>query len=404
MTSPNCRSYQLPPPVEAFRQRVIAFCDACVRPRADQIDLTGAYPDDLHGSLVENGFLRAIVPDDCGGLGLGHLGRAVLIEEIARVSAAVSMIPQVNELGCTPLAIAGTPEQCRRWVAPVARGELFASYGLTEPTAGSDVAALQTLAERDGRDWVISGEKAWICNVRQPNGFCVIFARTAPSGGHKGLTAFVVPTGSPGFKILGAEPTMGLRGSPTYNLELDHVRVSDSDRIGEVGGGFRLAMRTLDQTRAAVAAQALGIARAAFDAALDYAVRRRAFGVPLIEHQAVGFEIADMDMKIRAARHLAYEANTALDAGDPEASHISSVAKCFVSDVAMQVTLAAVDVLGGNGYSRRYPVERFMRDAKVTQIFEGTNSIQRLIISRTLRRAAVGRLRTAETGTLEAAK
>ena len=391
MTQDQLPTYKLPAKIEAFRERVIEFCDAHIRPRAMGVEDSALYPDDIHTLLAEAGLLRAVVPDDCGGLGLGFLGRTVLIEEVARVSGAVSMIPQVNELGCTPLAIAGTPEQRQLFAAPVGRGEMFASYGLTEANAGSDIGAMETRAVRDsvGQGWVISGSKAWICNVRQPNGFCIVFARTSADGGSKGLTAFIVPTASEGFRILGAEPTMGLRGSPTYNLELNNVRVSDAHRLGDVGGGFMLAMRTLDRTRAAVAAQALGIARAAFDAAVGYAVSRKTFGVAIIEHQSIGFQIADMDMKIRAARHLVYEANTALDAGASNVSHLSSIAKCYASDVAMEVASGAVDIFGGNGYSRRHPVERYMRDAKVTQLYEGTNQIQRLIISRHVKKAAL---------------
>jgi len=385
-TQAGFASFRLPPDVEAFREHVIAFCDTHVRPHAEAIETEGEYPHDLYRRIAEAGLLRAIVPDDCGGLGLGFLGRTVLIEETARVSAAVSMIPQVNELGCTPLAILGTPGQRQRWATPVGRGELYASYGLTEPAAGSDVGALRTRAARDGDGWLISGRKSWICNVRRP-GFCIVFARTSPDGG-RGLTAFIVPTDTPGFEVLGTEPAMGLRGSPSYNLAFDQMRVPDANRLGEVGSGFKLAMRTLDRTRAAVAGQALGIARAAFEAALDYAVQRKTFGMPLIEHQSIGAQIADMDMKIRAARLLAYEANAALDAGALDAGHTASAAKCFTSDVAMQVALAAVDVFGGNGYSRRYPVERFMRDAKVTQLYEGANSIQRLIIARHLAKTA----------------
>ena len=381
-------SYRLPARIEDFRERVIAFCGRHVRPRAMDVEEAAIYPDDLHGQFAEEGLLRAIVPDDCGGLGLGFLGRMVLIEEVARVSAAVSMIPQVNELGCTPLAIAGTLEQRQKFAAPVARGEMFASYGLTEANAGSDIGAMETRAVRDGDGWVISGQKAWICNVRQPNGFCIVFARTNAAGGSKGLTAFIVPTASNGFRIVGAEPTMGLRGSPTYNLELIDVRVTDAHRLGEIGSGFVLAMRTLDRTRAAVAGQALGIARAAFDAAVEYAMHRKTFGAPIIDHQSIGFKIADMDMKIRAARHLVYEANTALDAGAINVTHLSSAAKCFTSDVAMEVASHAVDIFGGNGYSKRHPVERFMRDAKVTQLYEGTNQIQRMIISRHVKKAA----------------
>ena len=386
MATTDLPSYRLPAKIEAFREQVIAFSERHIRPCVPDMEATGAYPDALHARFVEAGLLRAIVPDDCGGLGLGFLGRTVLIEEVSRVSAAAAMIPQVNELGCTPLALAGTALQQQTFAAPVARGELFACYGLTEANAGSDIGSMETTASRHGDGWVISGTKAWICNVRQPNGFCIVFARTGPGGGSKALTAFIVPTGSKGFRILGAEPTMGLRGSPTYNLELEDVRVSDGHRLGEIGGGFVLAMRTLDRTRAAVAGQALGIARAAFDAALRYATSRKTFGTPIIDHQGIGFQIADMDMKIRAARHLTYEANTALDAGAANVTHLSSVAKCFASDTAMSVASAAVDIYGGNGYSRNHPVERFMRDAKVTQLYEGTNQIQRLIISRQLKK------------------
>ena len=398
MTQHQLPTYKLPAKIEAFRERVIEFCDVHIRPRAMDVEDSARYPDDIHALMAQAGLLRAVVPDDCGGLGLGFLGRTVLIEEVARVSAAVSMIPQVNELGCTPLAIAGTPEQRQLFAAPVARGEMFASYGLTEANAGSDIGAMETRAVRDsvGNGWIISGSKVWICNVRQPNGFCIVFARTSADGGSKGLTAFIIPTASEGFRILGAEPTMGLRGSPTYNLELNGVRVSDTHRLGDVGGGFMLAMRTLDRTRAAVAAQALGIARAAFDAAVGYAVSRKTFGVAIIEHQSIGFQIADMDMKIRAARHLVYEANTALDAGASNVSHLSSIAKCYASDVAMEVASGAVDIFGGNGYSRRHPVERYMRDAKVTQLYEGTNQIQRLIISRHVKKAALSNVTTVE--------
>ena len=398
MTQHQFPTYKLPAKIEAFRERVIEFCDVHIRPRAMDVEDSARYPDDIHALMAQTGLLRAVVPDDCGGLGLGFLGRTVLIEEVARVSAAVSMIPQVNELGCTPLAIAGTPEQRQLFAAPVARGEMFASYGLTEANAGSDIGAMETRAVRDsvGNGWIISGSKVWICNVRQPNGFCIVFARTSADGGSKGLTAFIIPTASEGFRILGAEPTMGLRGSPTYNLEFNGVRVSDAHRLGDVGGGFMLAMRTLDRTRAAVAAQALGIARAAFDAAVGYAVSRKTFGVAIIEHQSIGFQIADMDMKIRAARHLVYEANTALDAGASNVSHLSSIAKCYASDVAMEVASGAVDIFGGNGYSRRHPVERYMRDAKVTQLYEGTNQIQRLIISRHVKKAALSNVTTVE--------
>ncbi len=373
---------------DAFRREIQAFCDAHVRPVADEVDKADAYPNTIHRAMSDSGILRHIVPGDAGGSGIDFLQRAILIEEVAHASAAVSMIPMVNELGCTPLAVCGSREQREEWLAPVASGELFASYGLTEADAGSDVAALTSRAVRDGNHWVINGSKAWICNVQQPNGFCVIFARTDPDAGRHGITAFVVQTDTPGFEVLHAEPTLGLRGSPTYMLRLTDVRVPASNIIGEVGEGFLVAMRTLDHTRPAVGAQALGIARAAFEAALDYATKRETFGKPNIEHQSIGNKLADMDMRVRAARHLVYEANALLDRGDDRHSHASAVGKCFAADTAMFVATEAVQIVGGNGYSRNFPVERFFRDAKVTQIYEGANEIQRMIIARSLQASA----------------
>ncbi len=381
--------YSLDDTHDAFRADITSFCDTYIRPVADQIDKDDDYPLELHAEMVEHGILRHIVSPDAGGSGIDHLQRAILIEEVARASAAASMIPMVNELGCTPLMVAGSREQREQWLAPVAKGELFASYGLTEAGAGSDVAALTTSAHKEGNHWVINGEKAWICNVRQPNGFCITFARTDPDAGRKGITAFVVPTDTPGFEILHAEPTLGLRGSPSYMLRLTDVRVPAANIIGQEGAGFLTAMRTLDHTRPATGAQALGIARAAFEAALEYAIKRETFGKPIIEHQAIGHKLADMDMRIRASRHLVYESNALLDEGDSRHAHASAVGKCYASDTAMYVATEAVQIVGGNGYSRNYPVERYFRDAKVTQIYEGSNEIQRIIIARSLQAMAI---------------
>lgn len=373
--------FALPPELLAFQTHVRAIVQARVAPLAAEIDERAQYPAALHRLFVDEGFMRTVALPEPGPL--RFMKRAILIEEIAYASAAVSMIPMVNELGCTPVQLFGSAEQRETLLGGVAEGRLFASYGLTEPQAGSDVAALAATAVADGDGWVLDGSKAWICNVRRP-GWCVVFARTGEAGARDALSAFVVPTDAPGFEILGAEPTLGLRGSPTYALRLDGVRVPGAAMLGRPGDGMRIAMATLSHTRPAVAAQALGIARAALDAALAHARRRKSFGEPLIAHQAVGFMLADMHMKVRAARHLVYEANHLLGStpgGDPVAS---SAAKCFASDTAMQVATDAVQIFGGDGYSRNQPVERFFRDAKVTQIYEGTNQIQRMVIARRL--------------------
>lgn len=373
--------FRLPPELTEFQAEIRAFAQAHIAPRAAAIDADAAYPRDLHHLLVEHGSMRQIaLPEQSPQR---FLLRALLIEEIAYASAAVSMIPMVNELGCTPLQLFGNDAQKRRWLSGVADGSLFASYGLTEPDAGSDVAALTCAARADGEHYILNGEKSWICNVQRP-GFCVVFATLDPRDKRRGLTAFIVPTDSNGFDILNAEPTLGLRGSPTYNFRLNDVRVPRENVLGAPGDGFRIAMLTLSHTRPAVAAQALGIARAARDAALAYARERKSMDKALIDHQAIGFMLADMEMRIRAARHLVYEANALLGetlGGDTIAT---ACAKCFAADTAMQVSTDAVQILGGNGYSKNYPAERFFRDAKVTQIYEGTNQIQRMVIARKL--------------------
>ena len=373
--------FKLPPELTEFQAEIRAFAQAHIAPRAAAIDADAAYPRDLHHLLVEHGSMRQIaLPEQSPQR---FLLRALLIEEIAYASAAVSMIPMVNELWCTPLQLFGNDAQKRRWLSGVADGSLFASYGLTEPDAGSDVAALTCAARADGEHYILNGEKSWICNVQRP-GFCVVFATLDPRDKRRGLTAFIVPTDSNGFDILNAEPTLGLRGSPTYNFRLNDVRVPRENVLGAPGDGFRIAMLTLSHTRPAVAAQALGIARAARDAALAYARERKSMDKALIDHQAIGFMLADMEMRIRAARHLVYEANALLGetlGGDTIAT---ACAKCFAADTAMQVSTDAVQILGGNGYSKNYPAERFFRDAKVTQIYEGTNQIQRMVIARKL--------------------
>ncbi len=373
--------FNLHPDLVEFQRKAHEFAQTHVAPRATAIDQSAEYPHDLHRLLVDHDYMRAIATPLLEPS--RFLKRALLIEEIAYASAAVSMIPMVNELGCTPIQLFGSDRQKQRWLRGVAEGSLFASYGMTEPQAGSDVAALACEARADGNDFVINGAKSWICNVQRP-GICIVFATTDPNDKRRGLTAFVVPPDTPGFDILNAEPTLGLRGSPTYHFNLNDVRVAREHILGKPGDGFRIAMMTLSHTRPAVAAQALGIARAARDAALAYARERKSMRQALIEHQAIGFMLADMEMKIRAARHLVYEANLLLGETLGGDAIVTASAKCFAADTAMQVSSDAVQILGGNGYSKNFPVERFFRDAKVTQIYEGTNQIQRMVIARKL--------------------
>ncbi len=373
--------FSLAPELLQFQSKVRAFAQTHIAPRAAAIDHSAEYPRDIYRLLVAHGYMRTIATP--AQTAERFLARAILIEEIAYASAAVSMIPMVNELGCTPIQLFGSDAQKKHWLNGVAEGTLFGSYGLTEPQAGSDVAALACRARADGDFFVLNGEKSWICNVQRP-GFCVVFATVDPNDKRRGLSAFIVPTDSAGFEIIGAEPTLGLRGSPTYNFKLNDVRVARDQVLGQPGDGFRIAMMTLNHTRPAVAAQALGIARAARDAALAYARERKSMGQALIDHQAIGFMFADMEMKIRAARHLVYEANVLLSATLGGDAIVTASAKCFASDTAMQVSSDAVQILGGNGYSKNYSVERFFRDAKVTQIYEGTNQIQRMVIARKL--------------------
>jgi alkylation response protein AidB-like acyl-CoA dehydrogenase len=372
----------LSPELLAFQERVRTFAARHVAPMAADIDARAQYPDAIHRLMVEQGLLRtvALPPSDDP---MRFVRRALLIEELAFASAAVSMIPMVNELGCTPIQLFGTPEQKAQWLGGVAQGTLSAACALTEPQAGSDAAAITSTARREGAHWIIDGTKAWVCNVRRP-GLCVVFARTGAAGSREAISAFVAATDTDGFEVTGTEPTLGLRGSPSTSLRLTGVRVPESHLLGRPGDGMRIAMATLNHTRPAAAAQALGIARAAFEAALDHARTRTAFGQPLIEHQSVAFTLADMHMRIQASRHLVHEANLRLGetpGGDPIAS---SSAKCFASDTAMQVATDAVQIFGGDGCSRNHPVERFFRDAKVTQILQGTNQIQRMVIARRL--------------------
>jgi len=376
-------AYKLLPEHEDFRKVMREFSLDKVAPRAADIDATGTYPQDLHSEMVKMDLLSVMFDEDAGGAGADAITQAIVIEELSRVCASTAMIPTLNKLGMIPVLLRGTPEQKMAWIPGIIAGEQQAAYGLTEPEAGSDVASMRTRAVKDGDEWVISGSKRFISNAGVATVY-TIFAKTDPEAGGSGISCFIVPAAADGFTVGKYEDKMGLRGSPTGELTLDEVRVPAGNLVGEQGEGMRIAMMTLDRSRPGIGAQALGIAQGALDLALDYAKERRQFGKPIIDFQAVGFMLADMDMKIRAARHLVYEAHAMVDRDDVDLTRVAAIAKCFASDVAMEVTTNAVQVLGGYGYIKDFPAERYMRDAKITQLYEGTNQIQRIVISRKL--------------------
>lgn len=322
------------------------------------------------------------MPEAYEGVGADALATVIVIEEIARVCASSSLIPAVNKLASMPWLLAGSEElkqtYLRRWPR-----EAMASYCLSEPEAGSDAAAMTTRAVRDGDTYVLDGVKRWITNAGVSQ-FYTVFAVTDPAAGTKGISAFVVERADEGVSFGAPEHKLGIKGSPTREVYLDRVRVPTSRLVGEPGTGFATAMRTLDHTRVTIAAQAVGIAQGALDYALGYVKERKQFGKPLAEFQGLRFMLADMGMKLEAARQLTYAAAARSERGDADLTYFGAAAKCYASDMAMEITTDAVQLLGGYGYTRDYPVERMMRDAKITQIYEGTNQIQRMVMARQL--------------------
>jgi alkylation response protein AidB-like acyl-CoA dehydrogenase len=378
--------FELPEELEEFRRLVRTIAEERIEPRAAEIDETDEWPEDVYKILVENDLMGVGYPEEHGGSGGGSLAFGVYIEELSRISAGVSLTPLVSKLGVIPLVVAGDDAKAKQMTEGIARGDVLMSYALTEPGAGSDPAAMTTRYERDGDEFVLSGTKRFITGAGVSHGY-VVFATKDPSMRAKGVSAFLVMRDDPGVSFGRKEDKMGIRGSPTREVICDGARVPAGRLIGEEGEGFAYAMRTLDYSRPAIAAQALGIAQGAFDFAARYATERQQFGKPIGEFQGVSFMLADMAMQLEAARMLVYKSLALCDAGDERMTYFSSVAKCFASDAAMRITTDAVQVLGGYGYIREYPVERYMRDAKITQIYEGTNQIQRVVIARELLKA-----------------
>jgi len=374
--------FTLPSEYQALRESVRALAEKEIAPHAHAVDEDHRFPQEASDALIKANLHAAHVPAEFGGEGADALAVVLIIEEVARVCASSSLIPAVNKLGSLPLIIGGDTEQKKRWLPELAKGKGF-SYCLSESEAGSDATALKTKAEKTSNGWLLNGSKKWISNAGVSE-FYTVIAQTDPSKGSKGITAFIVEKSDPGISFGAPEKKMGFRGSPTREVYFDNVEISDDRRIGDVGKGFSIAMDTLDHTRITIAAQALGIAQGALDAAEKYSHERKQFGKEIFEFQAIQFILADMAMNIEAARQLTYAAAAKSERNDKDLKFFSASSKAFASDVAMKVTTDAVQVLGGYGYVSDYPVERMMRDAKLTQIYEGTNQVQRIVMARNL--------------------
>jgi alkylation response protein AidB-like acyl-CoA dehydrogenase len=375
--------YRLPEEHEAIREAVREVCAAKVAPHAAEADETGEFPKASYDALRAADFHAPHVPVEYGGAGADALATAIVIEEVARACASSSLIPAVNKLGTMPLLLAGSEELKRKYLAPVAAGEAMFSYCLSEPEAGSDAASMTTKAVRDGDHWVLNGVKRWITNAGVSE-YYTVFAVTDPTARSRGISAFVVEKSDAGVSFGAPEKKLGIKGSPTREVYFDNVRIPADRMIGAEGTGFATAMRTLDHTRVTIAAQALGIAQGALDYAKGYIQERKQFGKPVADFQGIQFMLADMGMKLEAARQLTYAAAGKSERGDADLTYFGAAAKCFASDAAMEITTDAVQLLGGYGYTRDYPVERMMRDAKITQIYEGTNQVQRIVMARQL--------------------
>ncbi|CAB4674445.1 unannotated protein [freshwater metagenome] len=373
--------YRLPEELNELRTVVRAVADKHIAPNAAEVDEKSEFPQAAYDALVKADLHALHVPEEFGGAGADALAICIVIEEVARACGSSSLIPAVNKLGSMAILLKGTQEQKQRWLPRLASGEAMWSYALSESEAGSDTASMKTRAVRDGDSWVLNGAKRWITNAGVSE-FYTVFANCDPSKGGKGVTAFLVEKSDPGVSFGAPERKLGIKGSPTREVYLDNVRVGDDRMIGEMGEGLKIALGTLDHTRITIAAQAVGIAQGALDAAKDYIKERKQFGKAIAEFQGIQFMIADMAMQVEAARQLTYRAAAASERNDPDLTFLGAASKCFASDVAMQVTTDAVQLLGGYGYTRDYPVERMMRDAKITQIYEGTNQIQRMVMAR----------------------
>jgi len=375
--------YALSEEHQAIREAVRAVCDAKVAPYAAEVDEEARYPQEAQDALLAADFHAPHVPEEFGGAGADALATVIVIEEVARACVSSSLIPAVNKLGSLPVQIGGSEELKKKYLGALARGEGGFSYCLSEPEAGSDAANQKTRAVRDGDEWVLNGVKRWITNAGVSEYYTVL-AMTDPDQRSKGISAFVVEKSDEGVSFGAPEKKLGIKGSPTREVYFDNVRIPGDRIIGDEGRGFEYAMKTLDHTRVTIAAQAVGVAQGALDYALGYVQERKQFGRSIADFQGLQFMIADMGMKVEAARQMTYAAAGRSERGDKDLTFFGAAAKCFASDVAMAVTTDAVQLLGGYGFTREYPLERMMRDAKITQIYEGTNQVQRIVMARQL--------------------
>ncbi|GHA50201.1 acyl-CoA dehydrogenase [Streptomyces anthocyanicus] len=368
---------------DMLRDAVRSLAEAKIAPYAAAVDEEARFPQEALDALTANDLHAVHVPEEYGGAGADALATVIVIEEVARACASSSLIPAVNKLGSLPVLLSGSEELKKKYMTPLAKGDGMFSYCLSEPDAGSDAAGMKTRAVRDGDFWVLNGVKRWITNAGVSE-YYTVMAVTDPDKRSKGISAFVVEKSDEGVSFGAPEKKLGIKGSPTREVYLDNVRIPADRMIGAEGTGFATAMKTLDHTRITIAAQALGIAQGALDYAKGYVKERKQFGKPIADFQGIQFMLADMAMKIEAARQLTYAAAAKSQRGDSDLTFQGAAAKCFASDVAMEVTTDAVQLLGGYGYTRDYPVERMMRDAKITQIYEGTNQVQRIVMARNL--------------------
>ena len=381
---PSFDVFRLPEEHDELRVAIRALCEKEIAPHAADCDENSRFPQEALDALNASGFNAIHVPEAYGGQGGDSVAACIVIEEVARVDASASLIPAVNKLGTMGLILRGS-EELKKKVLPDIAGGLMASYALSEREAGSDAAAMRTRAKADGDGWIINGSKCWITNGGKSEWYTVM-AVTDPDKGANGISSFMVHKDDEGFTVGPKERKLGIKGSPTTELYFENCRVPGDRMVGDPGTGFKTALATLDHTRPTIGAQAVGIAQGALDAAIAYATDRKQFGRPIADNQGLQFMLADMAMKVEAARLMVYSAAARAERGEPDLGFISAASKCFASDVAMEVTTDAVQIFGGAGYTVDFPVERMMRDAKITQIYEGTNQIQRVVMSRALLR------------------
>ncbi len=367
---------------EALRDAVRSLATDKIAPRAAEIDETGEFPWDVYEALRSSGFHAIHVPEEYGGEGGDALAACLVIEEVARVCASSSLIPAVNKLGTLPLMLGADETLLKTYLPAVASGDAMFSYALSEREAGSDAGAMKTRAVADGDDWILNGQKSWISNAGISKYYTVMAVTDPDKGPRGGISAFVVHGDDEGFSLGTPERKLGIHGSPTREIFFENCRIPGDRIVGEVGTGFQTALRTLDHTRVTIGAQAIGIAQGALDVAVGYVKERHQFGKPIASFQGMQFMIADMAMKLEAARQMVYVAAAKSERGDDDLTFFGAAAKCFASDVAMEITTDAVQALGGAGYTKDWPVERMMRDAKITQIYEGTNQVQRIVMAK----------------------